>query len=304
MNVGPSRNITGSNPHWNGSHPDWNDFHPHKARVRAFVALNLAGGIGLVLVLITAALSRTAKRTPTWYSFCFSWVFYAVSYSLLFLAGEQTNPTPINSLCSTQAALIYALPPTTSCTTLALLLHVLLIIPDALGEMQIGKAMTWLLLLGPYTIFLSMFVGQLVSQSDGNPARKGHRGTYCQSANHSWLRVSYAVVAVVTMAIIFVQGQIAIQLSHRSIRQALRDYSGLNVIRVMIFTLIGGITLVMAVMFTAANKHNITFDLIISIFPLLTFLVFGTQMDLLRSWLFWRSPRPNTETTRISAIPA
>lgn len=86
--------------------------HPNKAGVFAFVALNLAGGVGLVLVLITAALSRKVKRTPTWYSFCFSWIFYAVSYSLLFLAGEQTNPTPPYSLCSTQAALIYALPPT------------------------------------------------------------------------------------------------------------------------------------------------------------------------------------------------
>jgi len=80
--------------------------------VRAFVALNLAGGIGLVLILVTAALSKKVKRTPTWYSFCLSWVFYAVSGSLLFLTGEQTNPTPPDSLCSVQAALIYALPPT------------------------------------------------------------------------------------------------------------------------------------------------------------------------------------------------
>jgi hypothetical protein len=38
-------------------------------------------------------------------------------------------------------------------------------------------------------------------------------------------------------------GQIAIQLFRRSIRQALRNYSGLNAIRIMIFTLLGVITL-------------------------------------------------------------
>jgi hypothetical protein len=108
----PTKSGVGSNSHWNGSHPHGNDSHSHEARVRAFIALNLAGGIGLVLVLITAAISRKVKRTPTWYSFCFSWVFYAVSCSLLFLAGQQKNPMPTHSLCSTQAVLIYALPPT------------------------------------------------------------------------------------------------------------------------------------------------------------------------------------------------
>lgn len=133
MNIGPSFNTTGEyiyacwefgsivliigvDPYQHGIGPDRQDDgshpHPSEAGVLAFVALNLAGGVGLVLVLITAALSRKVKRNPTWYSFCFSWVFYAVSYSLLFLAGEQTNPTPPYSLCSTQAALIYALPPT------------------------------------------------------------------------------------------------------------------------------------------------------------------------------------------------
>ena len=106
-----------SDPQWNNSHTHRNSSHPHshgshEAAGRAFVALNLAGGVGLVLILMTAALSSKVKRSPTWYSFCFSWVFYAVSGSLLFLAGEQTNPTPPPSLCSTQAALIYALPPT------------------------------------------------------------------------------------------------------------------------------------------------------------------------------------------------
>lgn len=66
----------------------------------------------MVFVLVTCLAFRQVKRLETWYSFCFSWVLSAAAYSLLFLSGDQGNPQPIYAVCYTQAALIYALPPT------------------------------------------------------------------------------------------------------------------------------------------------------------------------------------------------
>lgn len=74
--------------------------------------LNLVGGLGMVLMLITAAMSAKVKRLPTWYSFCVSWVISTVSYSLLFISAEQFTGTPLFYVCYVQASLIYSLPPT------------------------------------------------------------------------------------------------------------------------------------------------------------------------------------------------
>jgi hypothetical protein len=79
--------------------------------VRAFVALNFVGGIGLLMVILTALLSPNVRRLPTWYNFCASWVVSCISYTLLTFGGQQTTPTPSYPLCSMQAALIYAVPP-------------------------------------------------------------------------------------------------------------------------------------------------------------------------------------------------
>src|SRR6266498_1561310 len=79
--------------------------------VRAFLALNFVGGIGLLLVIVTAIFSPNVKRLPTWFSFCASWIFSCISYTLLTLAGQQFTTHPSYPLCFTQAALVYAVPP-------------------------------------------------------------------------------------------------------------------------------------------------------------------------------------------------
>jgi len=79
--------------------------------VRAFVALNFVGGIGLLLVVVTAIFSPNVKRLPTWFSFCASWIFSCISYTLLTSAGQQLTAHPSYPLCFAQAALVYAVPP-------------------------------------------------------------------------------------------------------------------------------------------------------------------------------------------------
>jgi hypothetical protein len=49
---------------------------------RWFLALQLAGGIGIACVLFTV-FARHLHRSATWIAFCISLVIYSVSYTLL-----------------------------------------------------------------------------------------------------------------------------------------------------------------------------------------------------------------------------
>lgn len=78
--------------------------------ITAFVALQLTGAVGLLLIIATATIGRGVVRYSTWYSFCVSWIISCLSYSLLFLAGQQSARPPPFGLCVTQSALIYFAP--------------------------------------------------------------------------------------------------------------------------------------------------------------------------------------------------
>jgi hypothetical protein len=78
--------------------------------IHAYIALQLIGGVGFAIILFTALLSRGVKRSPTWISFCASWVYSCFSYTLLSFFGQQTGKNLDHALCVIQAALIYADP--------------------------------------------------------------------------------------------------------------------------------------------------------------------------------------------------
>ena len=100
--------------------------------IKVFIVLQMLGGIGMLVLLSSALLSRTKdvqqlqlkasasnfsirpiNRSRTWYSFCISWIISCFSYCLLFFAREQFNQNekPSYGVCMVQAALIYSSPP-------------------------------------------------------------------------------------------------------------------------------------------------------------------------------------------------
>ncbi|THU75972.1 hypothetical protein K435DRAFT_201315 [Dendrothele bispora CBS 962.96] len=139
---------------------------PSLSIVHTFIALQLAGGIGMALILITTLFSSSAKRNGTWHSFCISWIVSALSYCLLFFAGQQTvydKETPSYGLCLTQAALIYSTPPTTGATTFALFLDVYWKINTALSGGPIPSSSShWILYIVPYILWIILTISFLV----------------------------------------------------------------------------------------------------------------------------------------------
>ena len=51
--------------------------------VKVFLAFQIAGGIGLLAVLLTALLAPKVYRHFTWLNFCITWLIYCISYILL-----------------------------------------------------------------------------------------------------------------------------------------------------------------------------------------------------------------------------
>lgn len=102
--TGPTRSIT--------SPGDAQAMILNKPGIYVYLTLNLIGGVGMLVMLITAAASPKVHRLPTWYSFCIAWLLSSLSYTLLFISEQQFTPQPIFSACFIQAALIYSMPPT------------------------------------------------------------------------------------------------------------------------------------------------------------------------------------------------
>lgn len=88
------------------------DLHPRL--VQAFIALQIIGGSVFILVVLSALVAqrRGGSRHITFFSFCFSWIVFCLSYSLLSFAGQQLAlPGPDHGLCLVQSAFVYAAPP-------------------------------------------------------------------------------------------------------------------------------------------------------------------------------------------------
>ncbi|KAJ6503044.1 hypothetical protein DFH09DRAFT_1289581 [Mycena vulgaris] len=82
--------------------------HINAQLVNAFLGLQLTGGLGLALIVLTALGSRNVKRNSTWYTFCLAWILSCISYTLVFLVGQQDSPD--FGICVTQAAGIFSAP--------------------------------------------------------------------------------------------------------------------------------------------------------------------------------------------------
>jgi len=55
--------------------------------------------------------------------------------------------------------------------------------------------------------------------------------------------------------------------------------------RVIAFSVVGIMALVLAVSFVITNDHDSVFDMLLASVPILAMLIFGSQLDLVRIWL-------------------
>jgi len=276
--------------------------------VNAFLALQLSGGFGLFLIVLTALGSRHVKRNSTWYTFLVAWIISCISYTLIFLLGQQNAPS--FGPCVTQAAGIYSAPSLTSSATLAYAIDMLLGVratsPQHPPKRQ--NSITLTLVFIPYVIGLAVFVGMLAfGVSNPTQTRIGPNGTYCDFVSDIPSKISSLITIGTTLILLVIEGYIAIRLIRN--RNLLKDRQlSAMAVRVIIFSALGALGLGVGIAYELYSIPGASFDVIMATIPAGGVLIFGTQTDLVNVWLFWRTQAPRhaeqyDDDLKSSAIP-
>ncbi|KIK58599.1 hypothetical protein GYMLUDRAFT_74867 [Collybiopsis luxurians FD-317 M1] len=295
--------------------------------LKAFVALELFGGIGMLILLVSALLSqmriirpitvdstpKTINRSLTWFSFCISWIISASSFCLLFFAGKQfdVNELPSYGLCLTQAVLVYASPPLTGATTFALFFEMWLIFRAAITDQRFGgvrRVARIFLLSVPYGFWIVLLVGLfIVGGIEPELVQRDLTfAPYC-TMRSSIISVLVSVLELVSALAVLVMLVILVINLFRVRQQISRWRSNGRhkemmalLIRLLLFGVLGLIAATISTVFIFNRSPGVKSNIAFAVLPSGGALVFGSQKDFLQLWtnLFLRSIQTILPCTR------
>ncbi|KAI0661868.1 hypothetical protein C8Q70DRAFT_1052169 [Cubamyces menziesii] len=266
--------------------------------LKIFLTFQFSGGIGLLAVLITALFARKVYRHFTWLNFCITWLIYVVSYTLLAFSGQQTRAEPpVYPLCLSQACLIYAAPVLVAMSTFSLVLQLWFTLSNALRPPPKGTEprhyfRNSFLLVAPYVLWLGFLVAILVlGTRHPETVQRSNGLVYCTIKTGTPGNVTAACVAAILLIMVGLDVYIATVLfkNWRALRKSDRpgQIPFSLIVRVAIFSFVCVVGIGCAFVFLS-NVSAFAGNTIIALMPLIAFLVFGTQRDILSVWLFWR----------------
>ncbi|KAJ3921938.1 hypothetical protein F5877DRAFT_75696 [Lentinula edodes] len=290
-----------------------------QAKIKAFISLQLLGALCFFLVTITAAFSSRVKRYATWYSFCVSWIISSLSYSLLLIvdayAGAQgfhrDSHFDVGSMewkakraCTVQAALVYATPVLTGFTSLAMCIHVLLYVRAALRVpmSRVKTVTTTMLVVGPYVIWVAMFVVLFqLGQAQPNAVQLERWGYYCHLALPQPVAVcsSIAILASITVAIVETWMAIAVHKYRDALPRTTHPMT--FTLRVLLFGFVDLFALIVGLLLLIPSTRKFGANFLLSLIPVLGISIFGSQTDILRVWMFWKKSPSETASLPTSA---
>ncbi|EJF58584.1 hypothetical protein BD309DRAFT_920132 [Dichomitus squalens] len=262
-----------------------------------FIAFQATGGIGLLAVLLTALFARKIYRHFTWLNFCITWLIYCISYLLLAFTGQQTRKeAPAYPICLTQASLIYAAPVLVAMSTFALVLQLWFTLSSALAPPAKVKSRNYvrngLLLVAPYVAWLGAVITILVigTLHPNTVERAGHF-VYCTISSGRPGNIIAIIVAIILLVMVVFDIYIATVLyrNWRALRGS--DRPGQIPLSLLVRVAIFSFVCVVGIGCAGVFLSNVAFfagNVIIALMPLIAFLVFGTQRDILDVWMFWR----------------
>lgn len=271
------------------------------ALINVFIAFQLFGLLGALIMLFTTALFRSqAPRHAAWYSFILSWIISCLSYTLLFWAGHLAPQDPVPyTLCFIQGIFIHAAPPLTAGTTLGLVTQIWLLLRSATTTGARAQHISPLLLTATLIIPYMMFVGIMVTTlvigwKDPQTVERSGSGMYCSFTNVIPGRLSSLLCIVILVPAVVLEVLVCRMLhSHWGAFRA-EKYAKSMVLRVTIFALVGILAVCLSFVFFFIIDHAAVLNIVISVAPVAAVLIFGTQADLYRVYMFWRK-RPQTE---------
>ncbi|KAH8799254.1 hypothetical protein DL96DRAFT_1638157 [Flagelloscypha sp. PMI_526] len=271
---------------------------PNPTLVAGYNLLNILGFVVLSSIVFTAYFSPGIHRSRNWYMAMFIWIWWCIPYSMLI--GRQLDTEdkpPPKALCTFQASLVYASPPSVISANFALLAQIFSLLTETLYQRKgLEKKVSSVLLCLPIVVYVTIFFISLTVGID-NPSLVGRSSTatYCNikhtvpSSVSSVACISFAIMLLLLEAVTF-----SLLYRHRNwVKQMKTSASPAPIsliVRIAFFS-IGPI--IAAILGGSSIGTQTLFDnpsivLVTAASPLLAAAIFGTQNDILNVWMFWR----------------
>ncbi|XP_006459439.1 hypothetical protein AGABI2DRAFT_191416 [Agaricus bisporus var. bisporus H97] len=269
----------------------------HHTVVVLYDVIALTAMVMFICSFLPAIFSRGVQRSAGWYSLMTAWLVYALSYILL--VGKQEGPEPAFGLCMLQTLLVYAAPSLASTSMVCYCIEFYLIIYGIRSGLprQPRTLLSLVLVIIPWLVFLAIVIeGLLLIFLAKNPVQRAKNGFYCHLENN--------IPETVTAAIVLINGAILLPLEvwtgvimyqnwdiFKRLDRADRQLVLTVYLRLLVCTLAALLALVfsmLAFVFPEADATSIVYPTI----PFFLAFAFGTQKDVLRAWMFWKSPEP------------
>jgi hypothetical protein len=260
----------------------------------AWIYLNLCGNIiVLTLLVATFLLAKTVHRHPVLINMCVTIILTGIFSNMLWFTGHHVGPEPSRSLCITQTSFLYGSTPMMAMAVFALVYHVSVSYHSDHTKRRPGKVKVILMLVSPY-IALAAFTIATAIVSINHPQRVNRRRRffYCSLRFDKLTTVMSLFTSAVLMVVTVLEVQLACNMyrNWRGIRKA--GHSGGVQLQLVLRVLVFGFYCFMGMIISAVSiiEHKSPVpDLFCATTGLSTFLVFGTQPDILNAWAFWRN---------------
>ncbi|KAJ8692340.1 hypothetical protein PTI98_009662 [Pleurotus ostreatus] len=268
----------------------------HRELITAYNVVLIVGLVLNVLVVSVAYVSRGVQRCRSWYMFMISWIILSLSF--LFLLGQQTGPQPIFGICLAQAVLVYAAPPLTAFSTLILVVNLYFGLSGGCT-----KPRFLLLLRQPWYASRThpkahwLDNDSKIGLMNRLKVKRDRTGMYCHIKLATPAIVTFAVIG---LSVILMVGFIVA--TGLMVRKKSASFVGQKVpasaiplgiiIRIGVFTIAPISVLVLEALVMLQSKSVMAMSItaiMYAVLPLLAALTFGTQADILRGMVFWRS---------------
>ncbi|KAF9568277.1 hypothetical protein CPC08DRAFT_702702 [Agrocybe pediades] len=274
--------------------------------LREIITYNIMNAVGLALltiIVVTAWLSPTIHRIPTWFMLLFSFIVSCIGN--LLIVGHQMGNQPPWKLCLLQAATTYSAPVLFSSYATMFVVETYVITLRSRNTVPKIHAMVFHIL--PAIGFVGVFLLNLIlgNTKGAPPSRLKPTGIYCHFSNPLPRKIT-AGITMLCMSLCLVLEA----LLYRRLWQLSRTIGGLAALRqritldAFIRAVILSVWPLFALIFSVLqfrlasgnNRLKESTDLlsILSWLPLTMALCFGSQKDMIRLCLFWRKNKPPT----------
>ncbi|ESK82906.1 hypothetical protein Moror_1360 [Moniliophthora roreri MCA 2997] len=281
------------------------DEQPRLSLLYAYNVLQIVGFCLTAMILLTAWLSSKVRRSTAWYLFMTGWPLWCISHSLIF--GYQTVTQGLPSKSIEQFCLL--MPPTflmQQCTIdHRLTFHNLQFHFALSAGIRQQRPPVWVdtaIITVPIVVWVVHFSCVIaVGLEDKSRVVRASNLMHRNLSYGTPATVSGILVGVTAIAMLIMEVSVAIIIfKNLAAFQRIRNVPGNHIVstsmivRISLFSLLPLLTLGFSRQSLTTHHGGAEARVSIATFPTAATLIFGTQRDMVRSWMFWRKDQPST----------